>query len=80
MDDLLCKKPDRDVPGIVCGYPLPCPWHTDAVIEVKADGEAPEIRLSPKAQLQASPKDIQRLDQVGRALSPRRRRRRRKQT
>lgn len=23
-----CNKPDRDVPGIVCGYPLPCPYHT----------------------------------------------------
>jgi hypothetical protein len=23
-----CDKPDRDVPKIKCGYPLPCPWHT----------------------------------------------------
>lgn len=23
-----CEKPDRDVPGIVCGYPFPCPWHS----------------------------------------------------
>lgn len=23
-----CIQPDRDVPGIVCGYPLPCPHHT----------------------------------------------------
>ena len=23
-----CKKPDRDVPGLKCGYPLPCPHHT----------------------------------------------------
>jgi len=27
-----CNKPDRDVPGIQCGYPLPCPYHT-VVIE-----------------------------------------------
>lgn len=23
-----CPRGDRDVPGIVCGYPLPCPYHT----------------------------------------------------
>lgn len=23
-----CNKPDRDVPEIVCGHPLPCPYHT----------------------------------------------------
>jgi hypothetical protein len=23
-----CKHPDRDVPKLVCGYPLPCPHHT----------------------------------------------------
>jgi len=23
-----CNKPDRDVSGIMCGHPLPCPYHT----------------------------------------------------
>ncbi len=23
-----CRHPDRDVPKLMCGYPLPCPWHT----------------------------------------------------
>lgn len=23
-----CEQPDRDVPKLVCGYSLPCPWHT----------------------------------------------------
>lgn len=32
-----CQKPDRDCPKIKCGYPLPCPWHTDVIIE---DGKA----------------------------------------
>lgn len=27
-----CERPDRDVPSIKCGYPLPCPWHT-AILE-----------------------------------------------
>lgn len=25
---MYCKQPDRDVPKIVCGFPLPCPYHT----------------------------------------------------
>jgi hypothetical protein len=25
---MFCDKPDRDVPGIVCGFPIPCPYHT----------------------------------------------------
>lgn len=27
-NDLICKRPDRDVAKLVCGHPLPCPWHT----------------------------------------------------
>jgi len=29
---MICKKPDRDVPKLVCGHPLPCPYHT-AIID-----------------------------------------------
>lgn len=31
----MCNKPDRDVPRMKCGYPLPCPWHT-ATIDARA--------------------------------------------
>lgn len=24
----ICTKPDRDVPKLMCGYPMPCPHHT----------------------------------------------------
>ena len=33
---LTCERPDRDALKLVCGYPLPCPWHT-AVIDVIAE-------------------------------------------
>jgi hypothetical protein len=33
-----CRAPDRDVPGIKCGYPLPCPWHT-VVVAIDAKGK-----------------------------------------
>lgn len=26
-----CEKPDRHEPRLVCGYPMPCPWHTYVV-------------------------------------------------
>ena len=29
-----CKRPDRDVPSIECGYPMPCPYHT-VIVEQK---------------------------------------------
>jgi hypothetical protein len=37
-----CTQPDRDVPGIECGYPLPCPWHR-ATIDMTTD--PPEVRI-----------------------------------
>lgn len=30
-----CQQPDRDVPKLTCGYPLPCPHHT---LVLQADG------------------------------------------
>lgn len=34
---LTCAKPDRDVGlPMVCGYPIPCPWHT-TVMNQKGD-------------------------------------------
>jgi hypothetical protein len=32
-EQLFCQQPDRDSPGMKCGYPLPCPFHT-AVIDL----------------------------------------------
>ena len=28
QNSLTCKEPDRDVPGLICGHPIPCPYHT----------------------------------------------------
>lgn len=32
----LCIHPDRDVPSLICGYPLPCPYHT-TIIDTEPD-------------------------------------------
>ncbi len=31
LRDGICQRPDRDAPKLVCGYPLPCPWHTGPI-------------------------------------------------
>lgn len=31
-----CNQPDRHVPAMKCGYPLPCPWHT-VIVDQKTD-------------------------------------------
>ncbi len=36
-----CKQPDRDVPALICGYPIPCPHHTLVI-----DGE--RVRVPPR--------------------------------
>ncbi len=30
-----CQKPDRDVAAIVCGWPLPCPYHSVVIDATK---------------------------------------------
>ena len=63
-----CNQPDRDVPGIKCGYPLPCPHHT-AIMEV---GEEAAVITIPKHG-SAARRGIKRLKQVVRALQGKRR-------
>ena len=29
--DMTCRHPDRDCPKLLCGHPLPCPWHTATI-------------------------------------------------
>lgn len=48
-----CNKPDRDCPGIECGYPLPCPYHT--------------FRVSIK-RVEDAPKAVERVRRLARRL------------
>lgn len=59
-----CNKPDRDVPKLKCGYPLPCPWHVaDAVIEI--DHQVATVTIvSPKGARAAG-----RLREIAKALT-----------
>ena len=60
-----CARPDRDVPKVRCGYPLPCPWHdappTAMAIVIPATGTV-------VAPLGTPPVKLRRLAEIGRAL------------
>lgn len=64
---LYCKRPDRDVGELVCGYPLPCPWHT-VVIDTKAT--PPTITIPATAAPQFSPAISGLLKQIARDIDP----------
>ncbi len=42
MKQLYCKQPDHDGFGCVCGYPLPCPWHTATI---HLDSPVPSVEI-----------------------------------
>lgn len=51
-----CNRPDRDQPKILCGYPLPCPWHT-AVIH--ADKQPPTLEVPVAVPPRALPRLVE---------------------
>lgn len=57
-----CRHPDRDEPRMMCGYPLPCPWHT-AVINL----EEQTVTIPFASDVMKSPMR-ERVGQIGRAL------------
>lgn len=47
---LTCKKPDHDGFDLVCGCPLPCPYHT-AIIDVSSVPAELRIPITAKDAL-----------------------------
>jgi hypothetical protein len=60
-----CRHPDRDEPRIMCGYPLPCPWHT-AVIHADKDPVTVEIPVTSDAMMSPA---RERIGEVARAVT-----------
>jgi hypothetical protein len=76
-----CTKPDRDVPKVVCGYPIPCPYHTvvidpaagEIVVPIRSGAIGQEKRLVEIAEAvpsgkRLSEKENARLAEVCRIL------------
>jgi len=63
---MICKKPDRDVPELICGHPLPCPYHT-ITIDLKP-GEIPTVIIPATEIKRVNPKTLNRLKKIARIL------------
>ena len=72
MDYPTCRHPDRDVPKLMCGYPLPCPHHTVVLDLAKQTVTIPLASDAIKSPMR------ERVGDIGRALvEPKKRRGRR---
>lgn len=63
---MYCKKPDRDVPEILCGYPLPCPYHT-VTIDLGAK-PIPTVTIPVTIPEAADPRVLSKLKRIASVL------------
>ena len=49
---MYCNKPDRDVASIECGYPLPCPYHTN-IVDASYQPPAIDLKTDDAAEIAA---------------------------
>lgn len=61
-----CRQPDRHVPGLICGFSLPCPWHT---ITIDTTSDPPELRVPITSEPAHNPKLLKTLKDIGLAIS-----------
>ena len=52
---LTCKHPDRDIAKLLCGHPLPCPWHT-VTLDTTVEPPTMTIPLTAEAAWNAKTK------------------------
>lgn len=65
-DRRTCRHPDRDVPKLLCGYPLPCPWHT---VVIHADREPATVEIPLTSDVLKSPAR-ERVGDIARSVTP----------
>lgn len=63
---LRCRQPDRDVPELVCDWPLPCPWHT---VTIDTTAHPPELRMPLTAERAIRPKMRKILKEIGQTIA-----------
>lgn len=62
---MFCQKPDRDIPGLICGYPLPCPHHT---IIIDTSPDPPTVTIPATIPKAANPKVLDKLKRIAKIL------------
>ena len=68
MSRLTCKHPDHDNPKMVCGYPIPCPYHT-IIIDPEAQ-PVPTLTIPVTADAALKQTSRERLASIAVALKP----------
>ncbi len=63
---LTCKHPDKDCSRLLCGHPLPCPWHTAIIDTTK---KPPTVTIPITAE--AAWKNKSRLSEIAETLEDR---------
>lgn len=64
---MYCKKPDRDFPGLICGFPLPCPYHT-VIIDTTAK-PVPTITIPATIPKAINQKTLSKLKKIAAILA-----------
>ena len=65
MEDLYCNRPDKDMPELVCGHPLPCPWHT---VSVDLTGNPPQIHIPVTQAKNMRPGMLKKLKKIANVM------------
>jgi len=60
-----CTHPDWQCPELICGYPLPCPYHT-VIIETESD--PPMIKIPATIPQAFEPKLLDKLKKIANVL------------
>lgn len=64
-DHLTCRHSDRDEPKLMCGYPLPCPYHT---VIIHADKDPVTVEIPAQSDVLKSPRVRGRIGDIARAF------------
>ena len=59
---MYCKQLDRDVPSLLCGYSLPCPYHT-VIIDTSAK-PVPTVTIPVTMPKAVNPKILGKLKRI----------------
>ena len=62
-----CERPDRDVPELICGRPLPCPWHT---VTIDAGADPPTVTIPATLPKAARPEVLGLLKEIALSVKP----------
>ena len=65
MSSPTCRHPDREVPKLMCGYPLPCPHHT---VIIHADKDPVTVEIPASSDVLKSPAARGRIGDIARAF------------